>query len=255
MKKALVCVSFGTGAESGRADLQAVEAALQAAAPDRLFTRACASPAVRAILRARGVASVGLSEALEALAARGVEDVAVQPAYLLYGGEYDKIRAETARWQGCFACLRLGEPLLAGTEDLQRVAQALAEAWPPVPGEALILMGHGTPHFAGMAYAALQSAFALQGRRDVFVVVPRGWPTLEAILPALRAGGYGAAHLVPLLLTAGAHACRDMAGEAPGSLKRQLQAAGLSVRCTLQGLGSLTAIQRLYCEKLARLLE
>ena len=86
MKKALVCVSFGTGAESGRADLQAVETALQAAAPDRLFTRACASPAVRAILRARGVASVGLSEALEALAARGVEDVAVQPAYLLYGG-------------------------------------------------------------------------------------------------------------------------------------------------------------------------
>lgn len=255
MKKALVCVSFGTGAESGRADLQAVEAALQAAAPDRLFTRVCASPAVRAILRARGVASVGLSEALEALAARSVEDVAVQPAYLLYGGEYDKIRAETARWQGCFACLRLGEPLLAGAEDLQRVAQALAEAWPPVPGEALILMGHGTPHFAGMAYAALQSAFALQGRRDVFVVVPRGWPTLENVLPALRAGGYGAAHLVPLLLTAGAHACRDMAGEAPGSLKRQLRAAGLSVRCTLQGLGSLTAVQRLYCEKLARLLE
>ena len=190
VKKALVCVSFGTGAESGRADLQAVEAALQAAAPDRLFTRAWRQSG--STCNIAGPRRLHLSDCPRRW--RRWRPAAwrmwrFSRRICSTAGNMIKSGAETARWQGCFTCLRLGETLLAGTEDLQRVAQALAEAWPPVPGEALILMGHGTPHFAGMAYAALQSAFALQGCRDVFVVVPRGWPTLEAILPALRQAG------------------------------------------------------------------
>lgn len=255
MERALVCVSFGTAQAQGRTDLEGVENALRAAAPDRLFVRAYASPAVRARLRQQGTEVPGLPEVLGQLAARGVADVAVQPTHLLYGGEYEKLQAETARWKGCFAGLRLGEPLLADTSDLLAVAGAVGRAWPPVPGEALVLMGHGARQQAGMVYPALQSAFTLQGRRDVFVAVPRGWPTLEALLPALQAGGWRQVHLVPLLLSAGGHACRDMAGEEPGSLRQQLLAAGFTVRCTLQGLGCLPEIRQLYCEKLARILE
>lgn len=254
MKQALVCVSFGTLVENGRADLEAVETALRDAAPGRAFFRAYTSSIIRRRLQARGVAAQSLAEVLEMLAQRGFEDVCVQPTHLLCGYEYDKIKAETAEYQSRFARLLLGEPLLAGTQDLQAVAQAVAGIWPRTPGEALVLMGHGTDHFAGVVYPALQSAFALQDRDDVFVATVEGWPSLAEILPGLRARGYKSVHLAPLLLVAGDHACHDMAGDDPDSWKQQLQAEGLSVRCTLQGLGRQPRFQQLYREKLDRML-
>ena len=62
-------------------------------------------------------------------------------------------------------------------------------------------------------------------------------------------------HLVPLLLVAGDHACHDMAGDDPESWKSQLEVAGFTVRCTLEGLGRLPGIQQLYCAKLKEILE
>lgn len=54
MKQALVCVSFGTTVENGRADLLAVESALQAEAPERYFARALTSRMIRKRLAAHG---------------------------------------------------------------------------------------------------------------------------------------------------------------------------------------------------------
>ena len=43
MKKALLCVSFGTSAAGARESITAVEERLRAAAPDRMFVRAFTS--------------------------------------------------------------------------------------------------------------------------------------------------------------------------------------------------------------------
>ena len=75
----------------------------------------------------------------------------------------------------------------------------------------------------------------------------------EDLLPALRRAP--AVRLAPLLLVAGEHARKDMAGDDPASWKSRLAAAGLSVRCTLQGLGSLPGVQALYAQRLRALLE
>ena len=181
--------------------------------------------------------------------------MAVQPTHLLYGYEYDKIKSEIAPYQSRFAHLALGKPLLADTHDLQTVARLLGEAYPAQPGEVLVLMGHGTEHFAGVVYPALQSVFALQGRDDVFVAAV-GRMAGAGRGPAADSGvRLRKAHLVPLLLVAGDHACHDMAGEQAESWKSQQEAAGLSVRCTLEGLGRLEGIQKMYCAKLKTLLE
>lgn len=255
MKQAVVCVSFGTLQERGRADLEAVETVLQRTAGDRPFVRAYRNAAVRAALAARGIEVPSLPQALGMLAEQGCEAVAVQPTHLLYGGEYDKVRADTEPWKGRFASLKLGEPLLAGVEDLRQAAQAVAERWPARLGEALILMGHGTPQFAGVAYPALQSTFALQGRPDVFVGAMHGWPALEQLLPLVRAQGYRAVHLAPFLLVAGSHACRNMAGDDPASWKSRARVQGFAVRCTLEGLGRLPQIRQMYAAKLEKMLE
>ena len=252
MPKTLLCVSFGTSVPAARESISAVETALQQSAPDLAFVRAFTSPTIRRILQSRGERVQSLHEALEALAGK---EVLVQPTHFLYGQEYDCIRREVESRQGQFASIVLGKPLLAGPEDLRALAAAIGAACPPVTGEALLLMGHGTEHFAGIVYPALQAVFHMMGRTDVYVATAEGWPSLEEILPQLHRGGYGKVRLRALMLVAGDHACHDMAGDDPDSWKSRLQAKGLEVRCTLQGLGLLPAVQALYAAHLRELLE
>lgn len=254
MSNALLCVSFGTTVANGRADIEAVEAALQAAAPDHVFARAFTSSIVRHVLAQRGAPVDSVPQALEKLAAAGCRQVAVQPTHLLCGREYDKLKAELAPFAARFERLTLGQPLLYGTDDLRALAACVSAAYPTVEGEALLLMGHGTEHFAGVAYAALQTVFALAERPDIFVATVEGWPTLDDAKAQLQKAGYRKVRLVPLMLVAGDHACHDMAGDAPDSWQSILQRDGLQTCCVLQGLGRMPAVQALYARKLQALL-
>lgn len=254
MRTAVVCVSFGTAVPQARQENRRLEAALQGAVPESVFATAIASDVVRRRMAAQGQAADSVPQALEKLAAAGCRRVAVQPTHLLCGTEYDTMKAQLAPYMAQFDWLAAGEPLLAGAADLPLVAKALASAWPAVPGEALLLAGHGTGHAAANLYPALQAVLARQGRQDLFVGALQGEPALDRVLPQMRQAGCTRVHLVPLLLAAGAHARRDMAGQQPESWYNRLQAAGLEVRCTLRGLAGLPAIQQLYIQKLLRLL-
>ncbi|MFR8462366.1 MAG: sirohydrochlorin cobaltochelatase [Ruthenibacterium lactatiformans] len=165
MKQALLAVSIGTSVPRARQDIEAVERVLAAGAPERAFCRAYTSPTIRRILAERGEPVSGLPEALETLAAAGVEDVAVQPTHLLYGFEYDKLKADAAAFAGRFARLALGRPLAADSESLRALAACMARRFGQPEGGALVLLGHGTEHFANMVYPAMQTALRLAGGR------------------------------------------------------------------------------------------
>ena len=158
MKKAVVCVSFGTSVPAGRENITAVENVLRQAAQDRMFISAFTSPTIRRILRERGETVYSVAEALEALRSQGVTEVLVQPTHILCGHEYDKVKRDAEPWRDRFAALRIGRPLLTDTGDLQTLAAGLSAAYPPREGETLVLFGHGTDHTANMVYPALQTA-------------------------------------------------------------------------------------------------
>ena len=245
----ILIASFGTGVASARASIDAVEQALarQAGLP---HTCAFTSEAVRSILARRGESVPSAAQALEAAAHAGARRVFVQPTHMLYGGEYEKLRAEVSTARPCFEKLCLGAPLLAGSAEVRCLARVLAEAYPPRKGERLVLVGHGAAHFADIVYPAMQTVFRMEGRGDVYVGTLKGWTGFDEVLAQLRQSGAGAVHLVPLLLAAGGHAQHDMAGEDGQSWKARLQQAGFSVRCTMAGLGLLPGVQQMYAEHL-----
>ena len=250
-EQAVVIVSFGTSVPEARADITAVEEALAAAVPGCVCVRAFTSPTIRRILLSRGEDVPGLTGALERLAAEGVGRVVVQPTLLLYGYEYDKLKSEVEAMAGRFTSLTVGRPLLSDSGDLRRFAFQLARDHPEEEGAVTVFMGHGTEHFAGAVWPALQTALRLLGRTDLYVGAMAGWPGVEDILSQLAPGGPRRVHLLPLMLAAGHHVRHDMAGD----WKLRLEEAGHAVGCAFTGLGRREWVREMYRERLAETVE
>lgn len=249
MKEGLVITSFGTSVPEAGAGIAAVEKVLKETAPHAVAVRAYTSPTIRRILAGRGQNVFSLNEALEYLTQTDVERVVVQPTHLLYGYEYEKLKAEAERFAGRFETVTVGRPLLANNDDLMWFAKKIAETNPQRDGAGVVYMGHGTGHFANAVYPALQTALHLIGRDDIYIGTVEGWPGLEDILKQLKTPCQ--IRLLPLMLVAGEHAKNDMAGE----WKSSLEQAGHSVQCEFTGLGELEWIQERYGKKLREVLE
>lgn len=252
MNHALLTVSFGTSVPEAEISIRAVEQALAETAPELDAFRAYTSPTIRRILHRRGEAIQSPEEALSALLEQGYQAVTVQPTHLLPGIEYDKLCREAEPFAPRFSDLRIGKPLISDTEDLQYLAQCVLDAWQPEQG-ALVLMGHGTEHFANMVYPALRTALKLRQADRTFVGTVEGWPSLDDVLAQLRGSGVREVLLAPFLLVAGEHARTDMAGPGPDSWKSRLEAEGYTVRCHMEGLGMLPSVRALYQRHLREL--
>ena len=250
MKRALLAVSFGTSyRETLEKTIGRIEADLAAALPERDVFRAFTSAMVCRKLALRdGVHVDSPAQALERLSAAGYTDVLIQPTHILNGDEYDKLLAQTQPWAGRFARLRVGKPLLTSAEDYRAAARALMAARPaPMEDEALVLMGHGSGHFANAAYALLEYTLHDLGWRRCFLGTVEGYPGLEEVLrrlsehPEVRR-----VRLEPFLVVAGDHALHDMAGEEPDSWRSRLEEAGYPAGCVVRGLGEYPAIRALF---------
>lgn len=246
MERALIVASFGAGAPEARPAITAVEDALRQSAPGYGFVRVFTSPAVRRILAGRGERVPGLTEALEALRSAGTRRVLIQPTHLLCGAEYHRLRTEAEAFSGDFEALVLGRPLLADAEDVRRFAARLSAAHPAREGAVTVFLGHGTERPAGAVCSALQAELRLEGREDLLVGAVKGRPALEDVLRQLEPGGPRQVTLVPLMLTAGHHAQKDMAGE----WKPRLEQAGHRVACSFTGLGERSWVREMYRERL-----
>lgn len=243
-KKGLLIVSFGSShLEAVRRDIQPMEAALEAGFPDYVTQKAFASGVIRRkLLQRDGLVIPSVRSALESLQQQGVQELLVQPTFLLRGREYDALIEEIAGVQDRFAQIRMGNPLLSDQEDLDALAAGLAKAYPRERG-ALLLMGHGTDHEADRVYDALETAL---GQEHIFLATVEGKRTLEDVLPRLLEQGVKRVTLAPLMLVAGDHAQNDMASSRPDSWKSRLEGAGIQADCRLQGLGSLGFVQERF---------
>ena len=248
MKQALIMTSFGTSVPEARGSIEAVERILRETARNYTAVRAFTSPTIRRILAGRGETVLSLTDALEQLHQQEIRRVVVQPTHLLYGYEYDKLKAEAEGFSDQFELVMVGKPLLANNQDLLHFAEMLAQAHPQREGEFVLYMGHGTEHFANAAYPALQTALHLLGRYDIYIGTVEGWPGLEDILRQLKTPGR--VKLLPLMLVAGDHARKDMAVD----WKARLEQAGYSVQCEFTGLGELEWVQVMYRDKLLEVL-
>lgn len=252
-KQAILAVSFGTSFREARISaIEAIENAFGDAFPGLPVYRAWTSGMIRRkLLRTEGMEIDGVTEAMGRMRRDGITDVLIQPTHIVNGIENEQMKADALAWQDQFHSISFGTPLLTSQEDCQKVIEAVAQEFAGLGREeALVLMGHGTTHYANSVYAALDYQFKDTGHPNIYLGTVEAYPSMESLLSMLRAAQPSQVVLAPFMIVAGDHARNDMAGEEEDSWKRRLEREGFSVSCVMKGLGEYPAIRRILVEHL-----
>ena len=255
--KGLLVVSFGTSFEGvAERTIGAIERSLATAFPDRTLYSAWTSKFICAkVERETGVHHMQVDEACAALAADGVDDLLVQPTFLMQSHEYELMLEGLRQAAGGIAQVRVGDTLLASDDDCIKLTRAIAETLPDVADDdALVLMGHGSDA-GNEVYASMQGACWLAGHRNYIVGTVEGTPDFDDVKAKVAALKPARAWLAPFMIVAGDHANNDLAGDEPDSWKSQLEAAGCPCIPVLRGLGEYPQVQDLFIEHARRALE
>lgn len=252
-KKAILAVSFGTSHDDTReVTIDAIEKELQKTFPDYPLYRAWTSKMIIKKLKNRDNVHVNtVREAMEQMREDGITDVLVQPTHVINGVENDLMKEDALAYREYFYSISFGDPLLTSEQDSMEVIDAIAEEFSDLKeDEALVLMGHGTTHYANAIYAALDYTFKDKGHKNIFLGTVEAYPSMESLLKMVNAYQPSKVILAPFMIVAGDHAKNDMAGDDEESWYSRFKEEGYEVETVLKGLGEYPGIRRIFVEHL-----
>ncbi|MBS6196257.1 MAG: sirohydrochlorin cobaltochelatase [Clostridiales bacterium] len=248
-KKAILVVSFGTSYHDTREKtIDVIENEIGNAFPDYQIYRAWTSKMIMAkILKRDGVKINNVKEAMEQMKADGITDVIVQPTHVINGIENDLMKEDALSYRDDFHSITFGTPLLTSEQDNWDMIEAISGEFPELDDtKALVLMGHGTTHYANAIYAALDYSFKDKGHSNIYLGTVEAYPSMETLLKMVKEKSYQQVILAPFMIVAGDHATNDMAGDDPDSWRCQFEEHGFGVDCRLKGLGEYPAVRELF---------
>lgn len=255
-KKAILAVSFGTSHNDTReVTIDAIEKDMQAAFPGYPLYRAWTSKMIINKVNKRDHVHIDtVKEAMEKMRADGITDVLVQPTHVINGIENDIMKEEALSYREDFHSISFGDPLLTSEQDNREVLEAVAEEFSWLKeDEVLVLMGHGTTHYANSIYAALDYTFKDKGHKNIFLGTVEAYPSMESIMKLVRKYAPSKVVLAPFMIVAGDHAKNDMAGDDPESWYSQFKEAGYEVEAVIKGLGEYPGIRKILVNHLKAL--
>lgn len=252
-KKGILVASFGTSyPDAMKSCIESTENKVKESFSDYEVRRAFTSNIIIKKLKERDNMDVDTVElALEKMKKNGFSEVIIQPLHIMPGEEYDEVLEMVAKYakDKSFDKLIVGRPILYREEDYRIAIDALKNQMPELKkDEAVILMGHGSPHPANSSYSQLQFMLQESGYKNVYVGTVEGFPLLDNIIPKLKSYGIKKVTLMPFMLVAGDHANNDMAGDEDDSWKSILKKNGFEVEIYLHGLGENKGVQDIYVQ-------
>lgn len=257
-KDAILVMSFGTTFKDSRAKtIEATVKTIQAQHPNTKVVLAFTSHIIIDRIKAHeGLTIPDPEEALKQLKAEGYTRVALTSLDVIPGMEYQYDVNVFNDYKQDFKKMTLGLPLMywMGQEnqrdDVQQALKSLSTQFPKLQkDQALLIMCHGTPDPSNAYYAVIQDRLNSMGFKNVYLYTVEGWPSLETIIPQLKAKGIKEVELMPFMMVAGDHAHNDMAGNEPESHKSILEKEGFKVTTYIHGIGENQAVRDLFATR------
>ncbi|BBO69322.1 sirohydrochlorin cobaltochelatase CbiKP [Desulfosarcina alkanivorans] len=253
-KTGILLVAFGSSEASAQVSFENIDRKVKAAYPDTPVRWAYTSDIIRNKLAGQGKVLDSPEVALAKMLDEKFTHVAVQSLHTIGGAEYHDLRKTVGAFKimGGFQKIILGYPLIATQEDMARAVDAIIGTIPPErkPGEAVVLMGHGTHHPSNAFYAALMFQLQLKDP-NIFVGTVEGYPDVGLIKDLVLRKKIRKAYLMPFMSVAGDHAKNDMAGDEADSWKSILTRAGITCVPVLKGTAEYDAFVDIWVDHVA----
>lgn len=253
MKKGILMVSFGTSYPGTRSvTIDAIAQEIKASCPGIPLYQAWTSKMILAKLKnTTGEQIDTVPEALKRMEKDGITDLFIQPTHVINGIENDRMKADASSAGKAFKSVSFGAPLISSTEDMKEIVRIIGRSFSYLsPTEALVLMGHGSEHYANTVYPALDYMFKEMGHPNIYVGTVEAYPEPSHVLGLLKKADVKTVHLAPFMIVAGEHASNDMAGEGEDSWKSIFENADYAVVCHMKGLGEYPEIRKLFIRHL-----
>ena len=257
-KDAIVVMTFGTTFAENRAKtIDATIEGIKAAHPGvKVVTAYTSHIIIDRVAANEGIKYPTPEEALAQLKAEGYTRVALTTLDIIPGMEYNYKLGVFNSYKQNFKKMTIGTPLMywqgqeEQADDVTEVLEAFATQFPKTKkGEGIIIMAHGTPNIANAYYAVIQEKLQELGYDSVFIETVEGWPSLETIIPKLKAKKIKQVTIMPFMMVAGDHANNDMAGSEEDSHKSILEKEGIKVETYIHGLGENEAVRNVFVER------
>ena len=257
-KDAIVVMTFGTTFAENRAKtIDATIEGIKAAHPGvKVVTAYTSHIIIDRVAANEGIKYPTPEEALAQLKAEGYTRVALTTLDIIPGMEYNYKLGVFNSYKQDFKKMTIGTPLMywqgqeEQADDVTEVLEAFATQFPKTKkGEGIVIMAHGTPNIANAYYAVIQEKLQEMGYDNVFIETVEGWPSLETIIPKMKAKKIKKVTIMPFMMVAGDHANNDMAGSEEDSHKRILEKEGIKVEAYIHGLGENEAVRNVFVER------
>ena len=257
-KDAIVVMTFGTTFAENRAKtIDATIEGIKAAHPGvKVVTAYSSHIIIDRVAANEGIKYPTPEEALAQLKAEGYTRVALTTLDIIPGMEYNYKLGVFNSYKQDFKKMTIGTPLMywqgqeEQADDVTAVLEAFATQFPKTKkGEGIVIMAHGTPNIANAYYAVIQEKLQEMGYDNVFIETVEGWPSLETIIPKLKAKKIEKVTIMPFMMVAGDHANNDMAGSEEDSHKSILEKEGIKVEAYIHGLGENEAVRNVFVER------
>jgi sirohydrochlorin cobaltochelatase len=239
MKKGILLVAFGSTVPEAQVSFDNIEQSVKKSLPGVPVYWSYTSRIIIKKMAKEGKHLATPAEALAKMMRESFTHVVVQSLHTVPGAEFHGMLKNVHKFGGMDKGIKkvlVGYPLMATSEDVQRVAEAIIKVIPRErkKKEGVVLMGHGTHHPADVYYAAL--AYHLQKLDpNVFVGTVEGWPEIDDIKADLKKRRIKRVYLMPFMSVAGDHARNDMAGPEQDSWKSILEQEGIQCLPVLKG--------------------
>ena len=257
-KDAIVVMTFGTTFAENRAKtIDATIEGIKAAHPGvKVVTAYTSHIIIDRVAANEGIKYPTPEEALAQLKAEGYTRVALTTLDVIPGMEYNYKLGVFNSYKQNFKKMTIGTPLMywqgqeEQADDVTEVLEAFATQFPKTKkGEGIVMMAHGTPNIANAYYAVIQEKLQEMGYDNVFIETVEGWPSMETIIPKLKAKKIKKVTIMPFMMVAGDHANNDMAGSEEDSHKSILEKEGIKVEAYIHGLGENEAVRNVFVER------
>ena len=250
LKNAIIVVSFGTSYESAcNSGILPIENAIKKKFFDYKVVRAFTSGIIRRKIKQRdNVAIDSPAEAIEKLMRSGYTNIIVQPTLLIPGIEYEKLSCIVEEYKNISSWVNifLGKSLLHDDSAIKELSGCISGCYNHIDeNTALVLMGHGTVHFANSIYYKLLS-HARKFRSNVFITVVESDPSFEDVVCEIAEMGIKKVILKPFMIVAGDHVINDMSSDEESSLKSLFAKNNIECECIHEGIGGCSFVHNIF---------